>query len=264
MTDLTPVETVFSKAFVQVKRDDLYSFAGVRGGKVRTCRALAQTAVDQGFKGLVTAGARSSPQAVIVAAIARYYGLVCHIHMPTGELSTQGKIAQEMGAKIIQHYPGHNSVIIARAREDGVTNHLFEIPFGVECDEAVNQTAAQCENLPYGSFARIVVPVGSGMSLAGIIQGVRKFDKNGMGIPIVGVIVGADPVKRLNRYAPSMWRYQTTLVHSEYKYSDQVIKSITTTGPVLLDPIYEAKAYQFVKHDDLFWIVGVREYDNNN
>ena len=50
----TPVQQVGQ---LWLKRDDLYSVAGVAGGKVRSCWALAQ-----GARGLVTAGSRASPQ----------------------------------------------------------------------------------------------------------------------------------------------------------------------------------------------------------
>jgi len=49
-----------------VKRDDLFEIAGVCGGKARTCWAMSQ-----GAPGLVTASTRTSPQANIVAHVAK-------------------------------------------------------------------------------------------------------------------------------------------------------------------------------------------------
>ena len=184
------------------KRDDLFEVGGVYGGKVRTCYALAQ-----GAAGLVTAGSRQSPQANIVAQIARVMGIPCRVHTPTGELSPELLAARAAGAEVVQHKAGYNNVIIARAREDAAALGWANIPFGMECGEAVQATRAQAGNLP-AEAQRLVIPVGSGMSLAGVLWGLRDA---GLSIPVLGVVVGADPVKRLDTYAPPDWRL--SLIH---------------------------------------------------
>src|SRR5574341_1371966 len=105
----TPVEKYGAYFF---KRDDLYTVAGVRGGKVRTCLALAKGAKV----GLTTAGSRSSPQVNIVANIAKYLGLPCVAHTPNGVLNKELLLAREAGCNIIQHKAGYNSVIMSRSR----------------------------------------------------------------------------------------------------------------------------------------------------
>ena len=139
------------------------------------------------------------------------------------------------GAEIVQHKAGYNNVIIARAREDAKTTGWREIPFGMECQEAVDATAAQVENIP-SEAKRIVIPVGSGMSLAGLLHGLIRYGKR---IPVIGVIVGADPTDRLDKYAPKKWREMVDLVKSDLKY-DEYAKQTTIEG-LELDPIYEAK-----------------------
>jgi 1-aminocyclopropane-1-carboxylate deaminase/D-cysteine desulfhydrase-like pyridoxal-dependent ACC family enzyme len=251
--DLTPVETHDG---VWVKRDDLFEIAGVRGGKARTCWHLAQ-----GASGLVTAGSRSSPQAVIVANIAQHLGIPCEIHMPSGELSRQAELAQQAGAEIVQHRPGYNSVIIKRARDAALKYGYKEIPFGMECAEAVNQTRKQVKNLPLDSISRIVVPVGSGMSLAGILHGLNDmYGFLGFPIQVLGICVGADPINRLNKYAPIGWQYIAQLIRAEEDYSTPIKDAFW--GTVELDEIYEAKCIPFLegRPDDLFWIVGLRNY----
>jgi 1-aminocyclopropane-1-carboxylate deaminase/D-cysteine desulfhydrase-like pyridoxal-dependent ACC family enzyme len=101
---------------------------------------------------------------------------------------------------------------------------------------------------------RIVVPVGSGMSLCGILAG---LEAERLDIPVLGVIVGADPTKRLDRYAP-MWRFATNLelVESGVPY-DTAIEA--TLGGVRLDPIYEAKCVRFMRPGDMLWVVGIRQ-----
>jgi len=240
----TPIQRIGK---VWVKRDDLFSAAGVSGGKVRTCYYLSQ-----GASGLVTAGSRSSPQVNIVAHVAAELGIPCRVHTPTGELSPEVLMAKDKGAEVVQHRPGYNSVIIARAREDAFVSGWTEIPFGMECKEAVRQTSRQVRKIP-ANVERIVISVGSGMSLAGLLHGMRKIQVN---IPVIGICVGASPVKRLNRYAPRNWQKMVELKESGVSYNSEIDGSI---GDIKLDPIYEAKCLPFLEYDDLFWIVGVRK-----
>ena len=71
----------------------------------------------------------------------------------------------------------------------------------------------------------------------------------------MGVVVGADPRKRLNKYAPPNWEAMCELVESGVAYSQEV----RVEFPVSLDPIYEAKCVQFMEGGELLWIVGIRE-----
>jgi 1-aminocyclopropane-1-carboxylate deaminase/D-cysteine desulfhydrase-like pyridoxal-dependent ACC family enzyme len=242
---LTPIQRVGD---FYVKRDDLFEFAGVRGGKVRTCLSLARSARS----GLVTAGSRSSPQVNIVARVARELGLPCRAHCPAGELGPELIAAREAGAEIVQHAFGYNSVIVARARADALTRDWTEIPFGMECRAAVEQTAGQVAEIPE-DVGRVVVPVGSGMSLAGVLTGLERAGLRHL--PVLGLVVGADPQKRLDRYAPPDWREITALAASAFPYGKEVRASV---GDIVLDPIYEAKAAALLRPGDLFWIVGIR------
>jgi 1-aminocyclopropane-1-carboxylate deaminase/D-cysteine desulfhydrase-like pyridoxal-dependent ACC family enzyme len=105
------------------------------------------------------------------------------------------------------------------------------------------------ESLPKGT-RRIVVPVGSGMSLAGILWGTLNE------VEVVGVVVGADPLKRLDRWAPPWWHRRTTLVRSDLRYEQH---APTDWRGISLDPVYEAKCVPFLRPGDLFWVVGRRE-----
>lgn len=246
---LTPVEL---HAGIWLKRDDLFEQAGMRGGKVRTCAALVAAARAQGTAGIVTAGARSSPQVAIVARLCRQAGLPCRAHVPAGAPGPELLSAAADGAELVPHRPGYNSVIVARARDDAGDRGWFEIPFGMECGEAVCQTAAQVANLPRGT-KRIVVPVGSGMSLAGILWGLANA---AFLSTILGVIIGADPRRRLNAFAPPMWEDMCELISSGRRYDKHVDACV---GSVKMDPVYEAKCVPFLRADDLLWIVGCRE-----
>lgn len=243
---LTPVECHDG---LYVKRDDTFQVAGVAGGKVRTCFYLAR-----GAKGLVTAGSRSSPQVNIVAHIAQHLGIPARAHTPCGQLLPELLDAKAHGCEIVQQTPGHNSVIIARAREDAKARGWTEIPFGMECTEAVRQTRGQVRNVP-PHVNRIYMPVGSGMSLAGVLWGLQ--DAGLQHVPVCGVVVGANPAKRLDRFAPPDWRSRVVLLTDPRDYHEG---EATTLGGIVLDPFYEGKVVRHMLQPEgaLFWIVGVR------
>lgn len=227
-----------------VKRDDLYMAAGAPGGKARTCWTLSR-----GATGLITASSRASPQLGIVARIANYLGIPCRAHMPEGDSTPEMDEAREFGAQIVQHKAGYNTVIIARARQDASDRGWREIPFGMECQAAVDATSRQVPRELPADVKRIVVPVGSAMSLAGILWGLRQR------IPVLGISVGAEPRKRLDKWAPPMWTSLVDLVTPGVDYHHGIS---TTLHGIKLDPIYEAKCAKFLRPGDLFWIVGIR------
>lgn len=241
----TPIER---RGGIWLKRDDLFMVAGASGGKARSCWQLSQ-----GAKGLTTAGSRYSPQINIVARIAHRLGVPCTAHTPEGALSFPVAEAKKFGAKIIQHKAGYNSVIIERARGDAKVNGWVEIPFGMECSEAVYQTSKQFVDIPK-DVKRIVVPVGSGISLAGIVKGMSQSDR--APIPVLGIVVGANPRKRLARWLPFGHRSVVTLQESGSDYDDPA--KLCEVEGVKVDPIYEAKCIPFLKPGDLFWLVGIR------
>jgi 1-aminocyclopropane-1-carboxylate deaminase/D-cysteine desulfhydrase-like pyridoxal-dependent ACC family enzyme len=254
LSKLTPVER--HGGFL-VKRDDLFEVAGIRGGKVRACWALSQ-----GAKGLVTAGSRQSPQINIVAQIAKHLRIPCRAHTALGKLSSEVQKAKDDGTTIVQHYNGFSNVLAARARADAQKLGWTEIPFGMECEEAVQQLRPQLRNLPRKDFHRIIITVGSGMSLAGVLWGLSDL---GWNIPVVGVRVGGgqdkskfSPVleRRMDKYAPHDWR-KVKFVHCGLHYDK--FAPVTKLGDLELDPIYEAKCLPFLEKGDLFWVVGIRQ-----
>lgn len=252
MVELTPVE-YHDALGIWAKRDDLYARGGVRGGKVRTCWALATA---QPVRGLVTAGSRHSPQVNIVAHVARELGVPCRLHTPTGPAGPEVQAAIDAGGTRVEHRAGYNSVIKARAREDAERRGWCHIPFGMECEEAVRQTAWQVQNLPWSHFNRIVVAVGSGMSTAGILQGLADVGRLGHA-PIAAFYVGADPRTRLRRWAPFGWECYTELRQVPTGYA--LPATANRWDGVVLDPHYEAKVMHYLTPGDLFWVVGCRQ-----
>lgn len=255
MRDNTPKTTPVEKVDgVFVKRDDNFVIAGIAGGKVRACWALATRGTAPPALGLITASARRSPQAQIVARLAQRLGIPARCHMPEGESTDEMLDVVAHGGTIVQHRAGYNNVLIARAMADAATLPGWRyIPFGMESRVAVGCTSDQVDNIPDG-VRRIIIPVGSGMSAAGVLRGLVQ---RGRRLPVLGVRVGADPTKRLWRFGPFGWPELLTLVDvtGRIPYHTQVEASI---GGIHLDPIYEAKCLEYVTRGDLLWVVGHR------
>jgi threonine dehydratase len=234
---------------VWLKRDDLFSVWGVNGGKARACLALAR----QARAGLTTAAARKSPQSFIVAAIAGGLGLPSRIHTAEGAVTEELARAKQLGAEVVFHRPGYNSVIIRRALDDGAAMGWTVVPFGMACPEAVQLTALQAANIPAG-VKRLVVSVGSGITLAGILAALAQAGRQ---LPVLGIVVGADPTRRLDQWAPAGWRRLVELRQSRMSYKQS--PSNSRLGDVALDPIYEAKCLSFLEEGDCLWVVGHRD-----
>lgn len=247
---LTPVELVGN---VYLKRDDLFEVPtlGICGGKARACWVLSR-----GAKGLVTGCSRLSPQQQLVSRIAKYLRVPCHVHTALGEYTDEMKDAARQGANIFQHYNGFSATLSSKARREALLLGWTHIPFGMESDTAVNCTRRQVRNIPK-DVKRIVVVIGSGISVSGILYGLadRKLDIPVLGVRVGGGFSGTRIVRRLNRFAPWGWDEQLSIVQARVPYEAALEAS---AGPVAVDSHYEAKAIEFLKPGDLFWIVGRR------
>jgi len=241
---ITPIQEIDNFFF---KRDDYYTICNSNGGKSRSAYYLVSKSTKEG---ITSAGSRSSPQLKILSNICQELKKPFVAHTTTGELDENLKcLFNNSYTTVIQHKYGYNSVIIKRAKDCAKENNYEYIPFGMETEEAVNQTSKQVENLKDYNIKRIIVPLGSGMSFCGIAKGLLDFN---LKIPIIGVQVGANPTKRLEKYFPDYNNYE--IIESTEKYSTKIKNNIFCG--VELNPNYEAKCIPFLKESDLLWIVG--------
>lgn len=263
MLNITPIEQVNNFFF---KRDDYYVQYDVCGGKVRSAYKIITENINnyitnfsyqEKVKGFTTAGSKQSPQIIICATICENLKIPFVAHTPSGKLSKEfEKIINYKYTTIAQHKAGYNSVIIKRAKDYALENNFYYIPFGMECNEAIEETSKQVTNiLEYKDFIkRIVCPIGSGMSFLGIVKGLYDFNIN---IPLLGIQVGADYKKRFEKFNINSYttvNYEILKTNEDYH---TYIKSNKFSN-IELDPIYEAKCIPFLKEGDLLWIVGKR------
>lgn len=202
---------------------------------------------------MVTAGGRHSLQLEITATIAHAVKKPLQIICPLGELGEELVKAKELGAEITQINMGFTNVLCAKARKEAQNKNWDYVPWGLECCEAIKQTGSQVDNLPE-DIKRLIVPIGSGMSLCGILNGLRRIKRK---IPILAILVGSNPVRRLDNYAPKDWRTHVEIIKPDLKYNKEAKNC--SIGDVLLDPFYESKCIEYLEKDDCLWIVGCRK-----
>lgn len=242
--EITPVERVGN---VFVKRDDLFVYAGVNGVKARTTLALIN-----GAKGVVTAGVRNTSQGIVVASIAQAKGLPCYVFVPQGKRTVEMEAMEQAGAIITQVPYGYKSVVNARARDFALSNNYVYVPHSMEHTASITSIAPQLINLP-AEVKRIVVPCGSGMTMAGILHAVKNGGHN---VQVLGVGVGGKVEPRLDKFGPQNWREFAEVIYSPLKYEKW---APNVYGHITLDPVYEAKALPYLKDGDMLWVTGIRK-----
>jgi 1-aminocyclopropane-1-carboxylate deaminase/D-cysteine desulfhydrase-like pyridoxal-dependent ACC family enzyme/DNA modification methylase len=247
--EYTPVEELPGGFFA--KREDKWSRSGASGAKSRTMFRLAES---RGSKGIVSAGARYSPQIERAALVAKALGIPARVHTSEGSETPEMQTCRMAGAEVVQHTFGRLSVIKSRFKKDAEAHpNWLAIPFGVGIEEYADDVAAQVASIP-DAVQRIVVPCGSGMTLAGILRGVEK---SGRRLPVLGVSLGHDPAEYLERFAPRAHSGMFELVKSEMEFEAHA--AVTNWLGIELDPMYEAKCIPFLQAGDCLWVVGIRE-----
>lgn len=240
---------------LHVKRDDL----ALTGGLALGSKGRAAWAMSRGAAGLVTAGGRHSRQIVVVAQVAQWRGVPCQLHVPAGATTQEIERAAELGAVIVAHRPGYSSVLASRAQAAAREQGWLYLRPGLEGPEIVLQVAQQ---VPPAMFAldirRIVVPVGSGMTLAGVLAGSATQHT-----PVLGVLVGGWRDHHLEAVLPPSWvddwRSRLTLVQSDLAYDQPAPTSrlAAATWVAQLDEFYEAKCLPYLQPGDLLWLAGL-------
>jgi len=240
--NLTPVER---RGEIWLKRDDAFRLGPCNGGKLRTA-----TVLSTGQRGVATGSHRLSPQLKNAAAVAKHLGIPCAVHTATGAWTPSMKLAARMNAEVVQHRPGYTSVLMRRAKDMAKERGWVFLPLGMEHPVHIKCTGYQVKNIP-NEVKRIIMPVGSGMSLAGIVDGLEKA---GRVIPIFGVLLGSDPSKRLEKYLSKTYKGEIIL-HPPISAFDVRTKGVQIEG-VMVNQQFESKCAEFIQPGDLFWIIG--------
>jgi 1-aminocyclopropane-1-carboxylate deaminase/D-cysteine desulfhydrase-like pyridoxal-dependent ACC family enzyme len=273
--ELTPVE---SHDGVLFKRDDLYkpfSDFEITGGKVRQCLRLVENSIvsiKSDFNGTIaTAASVHSPQAVIVARVAREFGLRCIIgHGAKKPLEHRAmQMCEAEGAELVTLVTSnaYNNVLYSHLEKLRQKRNFFTINFGYQAltnpEVIIDMNANQVQNLP-DDLDLLVINVGSGVSGAGILAGIERHKPYLLNREAVWCVqpFGYD---RRDVLAQSL-EFGRRIHYKTGNYSYHTPLTLHV-GNVKLDQIYESKGFDYmirniVNFEDFqrmkvcYWLIG--------
>lgn len=283
--ELTPIETYNNILF---KRDDLYvpyTDIPLSGGKVRQCQSLLTPLLDQikqkHDSTIATCTSVHSPQGIIVATVAHKLGL-------KSILGVGGKVQFDKHSMLTYCNKNYNTelkILSGIAYNHQLYKELsnyhkqkqfYIVRFGINLEtnpEAIlGSISNQAENIPT-DLDNIVIPAGSGITAAGILLGLKQFNIKPKRV-IIHQIAGNDRRKDIRSILHQRLHLLSHTIKFDYvadptyPYSKElkhIVKDTATNSQFELDPIYEAKTYDWLikrsnidtdKERTLFWVVG--------
>lgn len=240
------------------------------GGKLRQAFALLENNKQQ-IKNkynntVVTATSVHSPQGLIISKVAKYNNMKCHVFIGATDENVvkRNRLMYETSKNATLQFAkaAWSTVLKKHSTDFCLANNYFLVNYGINLiddkDAILNSIALQVKNIP-DNLDYLVVPVGSGITFSGILLGLQRFNKNVKNI--IGIqISGQNLLSKIRGnlgFEQIKFEYYISKV---YSYSKQVKLNI---GDLVLDPIYEAKAWDyFIKNFDYknkktcFWVVG--------
>jgi 1-aminocyclopropane-1-carboxylate deaminase/D-cysteine desulfhydrase-like pyridoxal-dependent ACC family enzyme len=258
---------------IHFKREDLYAPYGdafISGGKIRQCRDLVENnltyIIEECDSTIATAASIHSPQSPIVSRVAQEFNLKSIIGFGNTTVAKSLRNipmqwCHDMGSELVvlSESQGFNNVLYANLKKLQETRRFFPILFGYAAqthrESIVDRISEQVKNIPT-AVREVYVPVGSGVTLAGVLEGRRKY---GGSYKIIGLQpFGYDRRSTVSSICEGMsWEYDYEFREGNYPYSKLHERVI---GDIELDMIYESKAFDMVawKGDETecFWIIG--------
>ncbi len=275
----TPVELYDG---VYYKRDDLFQpfgMHGMNGSKVRQAIELIRINYDHIVENchgtVITHTQVHSTTGTILAQVAKAFGLKCVICVggckeETLDRHYMMRLAKHLGAEIrIVCGTGMHGPVLAKLRnivdDEGFFNAVYSANVDKFSEAIVDLTAEQVENIP-DMLINLVVPVGSGIQMAGILRGLTKYEKYVENI--YGLCIGPDRRTRIDYFVnPLEYPIPSyNMIELKTKYANLAREFY---GGGRLDELYEAKAYRWMvdnlnieNEKTLFWIVGRRLFED--
>lgn len=266
--ELTPIEQYDN---ILLKRDDLfipYEINGVNGGKLRQCIMLLQ---DQGKdKHIYTYSSLDSPQSPITAAVSKDLKLPCTVYYGGTNINSamkhhMARLSSYYGAEINTTVNSGRHSVLHHAIKEIVTNNDFIVEYGINLELHHNillsAVANQVENIP-NNLNNLVIICGSGITAAGVIIGLKKFNKEVKNIILVATAPNrTEKIKQLtslyDAYRP--FTIEDLFHQPGFSYTKKEPYSFHN---IELHPNYEAKGMKWFlqsdinKENSLFWITG--------
>ena len=228
-----------------IKRDDLIGPGG-GGNKARKLRYTCAEALAAGATTLITVGAPQSNHARATAAMAARLGLGCVLvlqgHAP--ERLTGNMLLDDLaGAEIV--WAGEKPIGEVAGEEAARRTGSFLIPFGGSSRTSVRAYAECARELrQQAEFDRVVVAVGSGATMAGLVDGLGAER-------VLGFDTGAFPdadaaVRALLAGDPGELAIDRGQIGAGYATVTEPVREALSlaarTEGLFLDPIYTGRA----------------------
>ena len=193
------------------------------------------------------------------------YGNLSRKTLEENKIITQIRLHGGIADSIINQ--GFDNAITSRLKklqQEGAGNNFYIIKFGIDVEQnpiVIDCIADQVKNLP-DELENLVIPTGSGITAGAILRGIKKYKKN-IGSVYVVHISGEDRIAKIESIEDRVpYEY---IRGTGYKYSQKV--KLNVADGFELDSIYEAKAYDWMRHNldlrnkkTLFWCVGNANY----
>ena len=259
----TPLEEyLISGLQVFVKREDLYGIAPAPPlGKLRGLRPVLHTLRAQHVRLVGCWDTRVSRLGEgLAAACGEMDGMRALVSYPTRKgtgVPAPILAAQRLGAEVLPLRGNHVGICYAQARVRVEARGGRMLPFGLECSEAVQAVAEVAARVPREvTSGTVVLCCGSGVTLAGLLTGLRPLPQR-----LVGISSGRSIAKIracVTRYVPEIppcVELRPALVPYD--------STPTIHCPFPSHPNYDLKAWQFVQENIeklnppvLFWNIG--------
>lgn len=264
------------------KRDDYFKPFGehhVNGGKVRQAIKVFEHKLDEiknkYSNGVVTAASVHSPQSANIAKVAKHFDIKCISTVGGTKPENLDKLAM---MRLTKHYgseirivAGHGMTAVIHSRMNDIAKDLNYLP--IEMGELMvdnpkiifETTAEQVQNIP-DELDNLIVPSGVAIQLAGILIGIKKYNKKVK--RIVSVCVGPTREKKIEGYFNDVYGMNINEFNSFEMYAHKAPYSkgydVKVNGEYI-DDIYEGKAHHWMVNNvdyknekTLFWVVGKR------
>jgi hypothetical protein len=262
--DDTPIERYrLDRRWVHVKRDDLYAAPPAPPlAKLRGAMNLLTRLHSEGVRVVGCWDTRISALGQgIAACCATFPAMKAIVAYPKSKGSDTPEPvakARELGCEVLPVVAGRITISFAAARREVEGRGGVMLPFGLECAESVASVAQAAGTVPpdHTKGGTVVVSTGSGVTLAGLVRGLR-----GRPSRFIGVSSGrsADSIQRcLTRYGIKESRAIRIVPAREAYYVP-----VDYECPFPSHPHYDRKAWRFLAENAhslkpplFFWNVG--------
>ena len=257
----TPIESYNIRNHnVYVKREDLYGkFPAPSLGKLRGLRLVLERISKSGSKLVGCWDTRVSKLGQGVAVLCNEMpNMSCIISYPVkkGESIPQAiNIAKNYGAEIFPIRGNHVSICYSQVKKYVESRNGIMLPFGLECEESFQAISKEAQRIPKECINKgtLILSCGSGVTLAGILNGLKYNPSK-----VLGISSGRSILKIkscINRYVKAIPSY-VEILDPFYPYYTK----LKFGSPFPSDPYYDLKAWKYLveniatlKKPILFW-----------